>query len=141
MLLCPWDFPGKNIGEGLPFPPQGDLPDPGIEPASPTLAGGFFTTEPPVLCRAVVSLEGPLVSEVHGDIGGSTVHPQEAVSSIDIWGKHMVLNRNLGYVYHPGSYLFLSPFKAQGQHRSGHSQALLSLRTERAPTEVWRNLK
>ena len=31
---------------GLPFPPQGDLPDPGIEPLSPVLAGGFFTTEP-----------------------------------------------------------------------------------------------
>ena len=25
----------------------GDLPDPGIEPASPALAGGFFTTKPP----------------------------------------------------------------------------------------------
>ena len=24
-----------------------DLPDPGIEPSSPALAGGFFTTEPP----------------------------------------------------------------------------------------------
>ena len=24
-----------------------DLPDPGIEPASPALAGGFFTAEPP----------------------------------------------------------------------------------------------
>ena len=24
-----------------------DLPDPGIEPASPALAGRFFTTEPP----------------------------------------------------------------------------------------------
>ena len=32
---------------GLPGPPPGDLPDPGIEPASlksPALAGGFFTT-------------------------------------------------------------------------------------------------
>ena len=28
----------------LPFP--GDLPNPGIEPASFALAGGFFTTEP-----------------------------------------------------------------------------------------------
>ena len=31
----------------LPFPSPGDLPDPGIEPAShssPALAGGFFTT-------------------------------------------------------------------------------------------------
>ena len=24
-----------------------DLPDPGIEPTSPALAGGFFTAEPP----------------------------------------------------------------------------------------------
>ena len=30
----------------LPFPSPGDLPDPGIEPKSPALAGGFFT-EPP----------------------------------------------------------------------------------------------
>ena len=29
---------------GLPFPPPGDLPDQGIEPTSPALAGGFFTT-------------------------------------------------------------------------------------------------
>ena len=32
---------------GLPFPSPGDLPDPGIEPASPELAGGFFTTKTP----------------------------------------------------------------------------------------------
>ena len=31
----------------LSFPPPGDLPDPGIEPASPSLADGFFTNEPP----------------------------------------------------------------------------------------------
>ena len=31
----------------MPFPSPGDLPDRGIEPASPALAGGFFTTEPP----------------------------------------------------------------------------------------------
>ena len=31
----------------LPCPPPGDLPDSGIEPMSPTLACGFFTTEPP----------------------------------------------------------------------------------------------
>jgi len=30
----------------LPFPSLEDLPDPGIEPASPALAGGFFA-EPP----------------------------------------------------------------------------------------------
>jgi len=26
---------------------SGDLPNPGIKPTSPVLAGGFFTTEPP----------------------------------------------------------------------------------------------
>ena len=35
-----------RILEWLPFPTTGDLPDPGIEPASPVLAHGFFTTEP-----------------------------------------------------------------------------------------------
>ena len=31
--LCPWDPPGKNTGgHGMPGPPPGDLPDPGIEP-------------------------------------------------------------------------------------------------------------
>jgi len=41
-------FPRQEYWSGLPFPSSGDLPNPGIEfPASPTLAGGFFTTEPP----------------------------------------------------------------------------------------------
>ena len=31
----------------MPVPPPGDLPDPGIELASPAMAGRFFTTEPP----------------------------------------------------------------------------------------------
>ena len=35
-------FPRQEYWSGLPFPPPGDLPDPGI-----TLTGGFFTTEPP----------------------------------------------------------------------------------------------
>ena len=36
-------------GATLPFPSPGDLPGPGIEPASPALAGGFLTltNEPP----------------------------------------------------------------------------------------------
>ena len=31
----------------MSFPPPGDLPDPGIQPTSPALVGGSFTTEPP----------------------------------------------------------------------------------------------
>ena len=40
-------FPRQDYWSGLPFPPPEDLPVPGIEPTSPTVAGGFFTTEPP----------------------------------------------------------------------------------------------
>ena len=40
-------FPRQNYWSGLPFASPGDLPDPGIEHASPALAGRFFTTEPP----------------------------------------------------------------------------------------------
>ena len=42
------EFPRQEYWNGLPFPSPGDLPDdPGIELATPALAGGFFTTEPP----------------------------------------------------------------------------------------------
>ena len=40
-------FPRQEYRSGLPFPTPGDLPNPGIEPASPALAGRFFTAEPP----------------------------------------------------------------------------------------------
>ena len=40
-------FSKQEYWSGLPFPPPGDLPHPGIEPAtvmSPASAGRFFTT-------------------------------------------------------------------------------------------------
>ena len=40
-------FSRKEYWSGLPFPDPEDLPDPGIKPASPALAGGFFASEPP----------------------------------------------------------------------------------------------
>ena len=46
-LLWPMGLPRQEYWSGLPSPPPGGLPDPGIEPAclaSPALAGGFFTT-------------------------------------------------------------------------------------------------
>ena len=38
-------FPKQEHWSGLPFPSPGHLPNPGIEPASPALAGRFFTSE------------------------------------------------------------------------------------------------
>ena len=40
-------FSRLEFWSGLPFPSPGDLPDSGIKLASPALAGGFVTTEPP----------------------------------------------------------------------------------------------
>ena len=40
-------FPRQECRSRLPFTSLGDLPRPGIELASPVLAGGFFTTKPP----------------------------------------------------------------------------------------------
>ena len=36
-LLCPWDFPGNSTGVDCHFLLQGNLPNPGIEPRSPSL--------------------------------------------------------------------------------------------------------
>ena len=39
-------FPRQEYCHRLPFPSPEDLPEPGIEPVSSAMAGGFFTTEP-----------------------------------------------------------------------------------------------
>ena len=43
--LLSMGFSRQEYWNGLPFPSPGNLPDPGIEPMSPALAGGFFTPE------------------------------------------------------------------------------------------------
>ena len=40
-------FSMQEYWSGLPLTPPGDLPNPGVEPVSPALAGRFFTTELP----------------------------------------------------------------------------------------------
>ena len=40
-------FSSEEYWSGLSFPPPGDLPDLGIEPTPPALAGRFSTAEPP----------------------------------------------------------------------------------------------
>ena len=39
-------FSRQEYWSGLPCPPPPDVPYSGVEPVSPALAGGFFTTEP-----------------------------------------------------------------------------------------------
>ena len=57
-LVTPWTvarqvplslgFFRQEYWSRLPFLSPGDLPNPGIKPMSPVLAGRFFTTEPPM---------------------------------------------------------------------------------------------
>ena len=57
LFVTPWmvacqaplsvEFSRQEYWSGLPFRPPGDLPDPEIEPTSPTLTGRFFSTEAP----------------------------------------------------------------------------------------------
>ena len=42
----PWDSPGNSIGVGCHFLPRVNLPDPGIEPWSPTFQADALTAEP-----------------------------------------------------------------------------------------------
>ena len=46
MLLCPWDFSGKNTGVGCYFLLQGIFLTQGSNPCVCCVASGFFTTEP-----------------------------------------------------------------------------------------------
>ena len=43
----PMGFSRQEYWSGLPFPTPEDVPNPEIEPESPTLVGRFFTTTPP----------------------------------------------------------------------------------------------
>ena len=46
-LLCPWGFSRQEYWSGLPCPPPGDLPNPGIKPRSPALQMDPLPSEPP----------------------------------------------------------------------------------------------
>ena len=49
-------FPRQEYWCGLPFLSPGDLPDPGIEPMSPALVGGFFITELPAKPKEIIAI-------------------------------------------------------------------------------------
>ena len=78
-------FSRQESCNGFPFPPLGDLPDPGIEPVSPVspaLAFGFFTA---TLCCTYILLSGTMVSEkwlqyIPICIAHCTVYPHERVT-------------------------------------------------------------
>ena len=46
-LYSPWNFPGQNTGVGSHSLSPGNLPNPGTEPASPTVPVNPLLSEPP----------------------------------------------------------------------------------------------
>ena len=73
-------FSWQEHWSGWPFPPPGDLPDPGVEPRSPApsaLSGGFFTTAPPG--KSILLLCGTSNSQLL-----RTEHRKEVVRG---WGR------------------------------------------------------
>ena len=83
LFLTPWTdscqaplsigFPRQEYWSGLLFPSPGDLSQPGMELASPALAGGFFTTEPSGKPNVVVSSIDYLICERCGVYPFATV--------------------------------------------------------------------
>ena len=54
------EFSRQKYWNRLPFPSPGDLPDPGIEPWSPTLQADALPSEPPVktlLCTKTIIID------------------------------------------------------------------------------------
>ena len=49
-------FPRQEYWNGLPFPPLGDLPDPGVKPRSPVLQADSLPLEPPGISLIYVYL-------------------------------------------------------------------------------------
>ena len=78
-------FDRQEYWRELPFPSPEDLPDPGIEtasPVSPVLAGGFFTTEPPGKLRQLVT-----IVKINNYLAGSTamIKPILEMRKLDTW--------------------------------------------------------
>ena len=46
-LLCPWGLSRQEYWSGLPCPPPGDLPNPGIKPRSPELQADSLPSDLP----------------------------------------------------------------------------------------------
>ena len=90
-------FSRQEYWSGSPFPPPGDLPNPGIEPVSltsPALAGGFLTTEPPVFVQSLSCVWKRILGPVIPELGVSqtseaqwSLCPQNLLCHCSYWNQ------------------------------------------------------
>ena len=89
-------FPRQEYWYRLPIPSPGDLPNPGIEPTSPELAGGFFTTKP-LGKPSTLLISGP--ANRGGDISVSIDYFPAIWNMIGKWGGHLGGEKFRGQVF------------------------------------------
>ena len=70
-------FPRQEYWSELPFPPPGDLPNPGIKPESPVVpvAGGFFTTDH-LRSPTCQHRHPPIMPSTSGSLSSLPFHPR-----------------------------------------------------------------
>ena len=96
--LLSMEFPRQGYRSVLPFPSSGYLPDQGIKPISPALAGRFFTTETPrkplyLCCFCLVTQSCPtLCDPMDCSQPGSSAHGDSPGKNIGM-GCHFLLQR------------------------------------------------
>ena len=83
----PMEFPRQEYWSGLPFPSFRNLFHPRIEPLSPTLAGGFFTAEPPEDSECWTNFKSPLTPQS----SHSHVFPRFLISTVMEMANHRVI--------------------------------------------------
>ena len=109
-VLLSVGFPRQEYCSGLPFPSPGDLPDPGMEPTSPAVAGEFFITEPPGKRAGRVAIKKQdLVSDGLGTEAGPTWLPRPLHLLDQEFGPNLPMTR--GPAAEAG--------RGCGSHRSG----------------------
>ena len=103
-------FPRQEYWRGLPFPSPGDLPDPGIKPASPAVAGGFFTiwaSREALQSRHACYCQGHLRKQAQR---GSVANQDYMVKAVEAGSQCRVLRAHafahcallvLGWAHHP----------------------------------------
>ena len=112
LFVTPWtvayqspqsmEFSRQEYWSGLPFPSLGDLPNPGIEPRSPTLQADTLPSEPPRNIGAPQYIRQTL-ADIKGQVDSNTIivgnfntplTPMDRSSKQKINKERQVLNDN-----------------------------------------------
>ena len=72
-------FPRQEYWSGLPFPPPGDLPDPGIEPTSPALQADSL---PLSHQESPIGFQTPSIEEEKKNSGGGERRTERLVNNM-----------------------------------------------------------